>query len=64
MSVSLIFTGPTSPRQYQRKLLQRHNSGEATNPLSTGLAVNVVQLFDFLLLRPDISVTSAAKAGS
>src|SRR5260370_13392291 len=37
MSVSLIFTGPTSPEEYQRKLLHCHCSGEATNPRATGL---------------------------
>ena len=37
ISVSLIFTGPTYPDRYQRKLLQRHCSGEATNPRATGL---------------------------
>jgi hypothetical protein len=37
ISVSLIRTGPTSPYKYQRKLLQRHCSGDATNPRVTGL---------------------------
>jgi hypothetical protein len=37
MSVSLIRTGPASPDEYQRKLLQHHCSGEVTSPRTTGL---------------------------
>jgi hypothetical protein len=37
ISVSLIRTGPGSPEEYQRKLLQGHCSGEATSPRATGL---------------------------
>ena len=36
-SHSFTLTGPASPRAYARKLLQRHSSGDATNPRCTGL---------------------------
>ena len=37
ISVSLIFTGPTSPDRYQQKLLHCHCSGDSTSPRATGL---------------------------
>jgi len=37
ISVSLIFSGPISPAEYQRKLVQGHCSREATSPRATGL---------------------------
>ena len=56
MSVSLIRTGPTSPEEYQRKLLQCHCSGESTSPPRHRIAMNVAQLLNSLLLRPNIEI--------
>jgi len=36
-SQAFTFTLPASPREYARKLLHFHSSGDATNPRFTGL---------------------------
>jgi hypothetical protein len=59
--VTLIRTAPTSPKEYQRKLLRGHCSDESTGSSPHhGIAMNVAQLLNSLLLGPNIEVTLIA----